>query len=738
MRVDRDRRLNEDFSLAEKSHAYELGFLPRTLAALTADGTPVTELISERDYYFVHPLNGRFDRWIRDRVSTLRIFGGYSENLTKVHFQFLRRDGELLVIPISDDAKKVEPNILGVAEFVHQRGPVLVQSSAYKGRRRFEVGFVNGSYLAGGSEVSIEEFETLLRRILRSEFLVLTDPPSRDPTLAHAFPGANGSIRAVVGNTGGRCARVMEARITLTEHVDRNDATHDVAIFQLPLDVTDGTYAGARSRIGDRIVDFDSHPISGASFSGRLASWTVLRTRLEEICRSVPQIAFAEFSIAERAGDLEITAIHASPRYRSIVGFAPETVSFLRSRFEAKRSAVGGIWMRTRRWAHNFRLKIRRTYAKAFFPRGLVPYQSVRWPGDVLRDFVAPNGVPLRTKLWAYRHGFLSYRVPQYGVTPENWEHLVSDFEYRWLRHINLKYRYWLEDKISLKHLASRFSDCLPAYYFHITGRAGREPLVVPMMDCPSHYEETLDGVFALVRELGVVALKPDEGSHGDGFYRLDFVAGLYYLNGELVGEGDVARILIQPGSQYLVTEFIRMHPLLSEIYPDAVNTLRMVVLKDDGVTPTIGNAYLRIGTAASGFVDNTAAGGMFAQVDIATGSFGNAQRLIKGKVVPTPTHPDTGVLIEGTLPNWTYVTQRVLEIARDLPQLEYLGFDVAITQEGFKLPEVNRFPDYPRIEKLTPETIAYLLRKVRHKKAATRYRRRWYAVNLPKRSDEP
>ena len=51
------------------------------------------------------------------------------------------------------------------------------------------------------------------------------------------------------------------------------------------------------------------------------------------------------------------------------------------------------------------------------------------------------------------------------------------------------------------------------------------------------------------------------------------------------------------------------------------------------------------------------------------------------------------------------------------MPQLEYLGFDVAISEDGMKLPEINRAPGYPKIEKFSPLTNDYLLYKLDQKR---------------------
>ena len=68
-------------------------------------------------------------------------------------------------------------------------------------------------------------------------------------------------------------------------------------------------------------------------------------------------------------------------------------------------------------------------------------------------------------------------------------------------------------------------------------------------------------------------------------------------------------------------------------------------------------------------------------------------------------------------LPNWEDAKRLILGIAAAIPQIEYFGFDVAITEDGIKLPEINRFPDFPRIDKITPELMEYLLYKLECKK---------------------
>ena len=76
------------------------------------------------------------------------------------------------------------------------------------------------------------------------------------------------------------------------------------------------------------------------------------------------------------------------------------------------------------------------------------------------------------------------------------------------------------------------------------------------MMDLPEGYTNNFDEIFRLVEEKGVLALKPDEGSHGDGFYKFTCENGQYQLNYQDVTRQQVLDILEDINNQYLVTEY--------------------------------------------------------------------------------------------------------------------------------------------------------------------------------------
>ena len=746
------------FSQVEKKRAFSRGFMPETVEWLNITDANRGSFISERDYLYLHPMNSKYDKWLHDRISALNVFRAHADMFEPCHFHIMRREGSPFIIALTPEASAFSPSAEGLHSFAFGREDLVITSASWSNDACWKLSAARGNctercFLLDGVPFTEEEFAQWLDEATRRYVLVVVEKPGCTSFFERLAPGAEASVRVRVLNKDGASPHVSQALLQLSYPggidfegaedasfgADEDD-TYALEENGLPLsarrkrlntfkcysevDIKTGSFCGLVCGAGREARQLGSAPHAGAPFEGVIPEWEQLANALASMCKTVPQVEFVEFKLSMSEQGSVISSMTSLPRYNSLVPFSPEITEFLQKKCAQKHESYSDAAVRRKRFAHNLSRKIRRTFASIVAPKGLVPYQSTRWISDVARDFRAKTGVPASKKLWAYRHGFLSHRLGQYGITEDNWKGFISDFEYRWLRHINSKYRYWLEDKITLKYVASGFKECFPGYYYYTSLHDG-ENRIIPMMDLPHGYGADYESVLRLARERGVVALKPDEGSHGEGFYRLEWDGTGYRLNGAPATEERVRSILSDPSNQYLVTEYIQMHPQLKEIYPDSVNTIRVTVFKADGRTPVIGNAYMRIGSSRTGFVDNLAAGGICASVDIETGRYGNAKILDgvnQGKLVPCPVHPDTGVAIEGTLPNWELAKEQILGIAAAIPQLEYLGFDVAITEDGIKLPEINRFPDFPRIDTITPELMAYLLRKLEQKKRACGY----------------
>lgn len=745
------------YSLKDTRWAIKRGFMPEQVELMGITEENYRDTISAKEYAFLRPLNGGYSKWISDKVTVNSIFKPYRDNMPKCYYHLVKRDGETMLIPLQKGLG--EDTLEDVVDLLKEKGHLRICRTT---RSYYDkIAYADGKFFINDNVATKEELLEKLDKfptsrliteaaVAKEEFkgmilnLTIINEQGDDPRISDAYLRATGKKFLKDGK-----------EFIVSDDIDKDESDESDELDERSRDADDETIESYLDRVRPKyysevdvnngktgkiikVVDGKKEELSidkdFITVPDKVLYWDEIKKTIDSLARFVPQLEFFGVSIVIGEDKFYITRLKNNPRYPVIVPFNKETSAYLKRKVAQKKLAYGPKERRAR-FLKKLKLKIRAKYAKTFFPKGLLPYLSIRWFQDLKNDFKTNKDTTFKQKIWAAKHGFLSYRLPQYGITPDNYQNFISDFEYKWLRHINNKYRYWCEDKITIKYICSEYNECFPEYYYHIILKNGNNK-VIPMMDCPEGFGNHFEDIFKLVHEKKVLALKPDEGSHGDGFYKFEYVDGKYLLNHNPAEKQDVLDILEDVNNQYIVTEYINMHNEIKRIYDGAVNTIRMIVFKKDGKNPVIGNAYMRFGSKKTGAVDNMGAGGMFAKIDIDTGCFYDSKIITENEIKECLYHPDTGVKIEGILPNWEQTKQLVLEVAKGIPQLEYFGFDLAITENGVKFPEINRFPDYPAIEKYTDKTIDYLLYKLEAKKKKYGYEdnKNKTLVHLPRR----
>lgn len=138
-------------------------------------------------------------------------------------------------------------------------------------------------------------------------------------------------------------------------------------------------------------------------------------------------------------------------------------------------------------------------------------------------------------------------------------------------------------------------------------------------------------------------------------------------------------RARLDAAGQTIVDEFLVQHPDMSSLYPDSVNTVRMITFLDPQGEVHLLAAVLRIGNGD--VIDNFASGGMFTML----GPDGVAlyPGVDKNSNVYA-SHPVTGTPIVGfQVPLYDDVVALTQKLARRTPEAPYVGWDLAITPGG-------------------------------------------------------
>ena len=309
------------------------------------------------------------------------------------------------------------------------------------------------------------------------------------------------------------------------------------------------------------------------------------------------------------------------------------------------------------------------------------------------RELKSTVDIPLKRKLWAYRHGYVSSSVPLYDLSEENRHDYLSEWERERAREINGELALVHENKLLFHYvLQPVFPDELPTLYGYLhDGQFHSSPL------SSVEYDSLQD----FVDRHGALIAKPADGALGSGVRVVEQTGDGYRIDGQ---QSDPAKIgaLVRQNDRYVVTEFCEQADYAAEIFPGAPNTIRIMTMVDpDAREPFIGALDHRFGTEKSVPVDNTAQGGLSAGVDLDTGELTEAVDLPKGRTVDRyRSHPETGASIEGVkIPGWQRIHDRLLEMAAYLaPVTPYIGWDVLVTNDdgAFVVVEANSYPDVP------------------------------------------
>lgn len=219
--------------------------------------------------------------------------------------------------------------------------------------------------------------------------------------------------------------------------------------------------------------------------------------------------------------------------------------------------------------------------------------------------------------------------------------------------------------------------------------------LSVPKTFLVVSYFYELQKLEASLRKHSSFVIKPSCGSGGNGIvvisdYREGVwisVGGTEYTYGAI--KKHIADIIFGVYSfglndSAIIEERIIQNEKISQLSPYGLADIRMINYKGSNI-----KAMLRIATMASDGRANLHQGGIGVAVDLASGNTFTAQ--MSGEDISH--HPDTDVpLLDVGVPYWSQLLRLCEEISEVIP-MGYLGIDIAMSEDGPIILEVNARP---------------------------------------------
>lgn len=219
---------------------------------------------------------------------------------------------------------------------------------------------------------------------------------------------------------------------------------------------------------------------------------------------------------------------------------------------------------------------------------------------------------------------------------------------------------------------------------------------------CVSGSSEVATNVKDVVRilkskEVTQCVIKATEESHGDNVIVVNAIeyqeddCELHLFNGKVMKLSDVLK-----GEPRIFESVIKQTKQLSSFNESSVNTIRfMTTLYPDGSARVIAT-FIKIGRAGR-CVDNAGGGGnVDVCVDIETGEIKYAIQFDGWRqITEIDKHPDSDAQLNGVIiENWDAIKAEVIKFQQAFPWCKAAGWDIAITNEGPVVIEVNDYWD--------------------------------------------
>lgn len=308
---------------------------------------------------------------------------------------------------------------------------------------------------------------------------------------------------------------------------------------------------------------------------------------------------------------------------------------------------------------------------------------AVLWVRRILfaPDHFSTN--PLTRLSLAVRGGYVTDQAAIYDFKNNDKREYLSEFDWYRSRWINEPFDQMLNNKIICTEVLQQYVKVPKLLAMRNKGR------MVSLEKNRADGYLSNDDIFELLKEHEVLFMKPLAAGKGKGVFRIECVDGVLAVDGKEVSREGFFTLLEKQGNWFL-SAGMRQSAFLDQIYSKTTNTIRFITLRDPATGVfKVFFAVLRIGTSATIPVDNGSRGGLVSRIDLETGELSEARSLQALDVHEF--HPDSGAPIKGAvIPGWEAIKEEMLALARTFPFMNFIAWDILLTDEGICIIEAN------------------------------------------------
>ena len=201
------------------------------------------------------------------------------------------------------------------------------------------------------------------------------------------------------------------------------------------------------------------------------------------------------------------------------------------------------------------------------------------------------------------------------------------------------------------------------------------------------------------------IIAKPRDGECGHGIEKIKVA--------DFETKEDFANYVFNPEKKFdVIEDLLIQHEKLNEIYPHSINCLRITTLLHEG-EPKVLYGLFKTGNNGN-FVDNMESGGYACHMNLETGKIAGPAHTsaVVSDMSIVEVHSYSGITFEGfEVPMVKEACELCKKAALVVPQMKYIGWDVAITENGPAIVEGNNYCayDFPQLPDRSKPQIGFL-----------------------------
>lgn len=275
--------------------------------------------------------------------------------------------------------------------------------------------------------------------------------------------------------------------------------------------------------------------------------------------------------------------------------------------------------------------------------------------------------------------GYLADQWVLYDFDHNDRKEYLSEFDWYRSRFINEPFEFMMNNKIVCTEILQQYTYVPEIYLIKNKG----------LLFVKDRSYSTYDRAVEVLKEHKNLFVKPFGSGKGKGVHQFKYQDATIYIDGEPSTEEEYIKLL-QKEVDWILCQGIDQHSYSEKIYDKTLNTMRIITMRDIKTNELkVFFAVQRLGTKETIPVDNGSRGGLVSKIELETGTLSEAKCLHNLETYEV--HPDSGKPIKGVrIPNWDDIKEEVLELAKKIPYMHLIAWDILLTEKGICVIEAN------------------------------------------------